>query len=69
MTDGTDRVEQVNWLNQHSFDLTSNDWPGTPEEIVAFWISQVEADPDATMPAWFDEHDRRLLTTMVTEQL
>lgn len=60
-----DRIAQLNYLIQVASDISSNNWDGTPDEIVDFWIAQVEADPDATMPDWLDAHDRFILIRMV----
>ena len=62
-----DRVGQVNWLTELAGNLSSGDWPGTPEEIVEYYIEAVTNDPEEEMPEWFDGHDDALLIRLIKE--
>ena len=58
-----DRTAQIGWLRTLAGDLTSNNWEGTPEEIVAFWEQEERRiEGDEAFPEWYDDHDREILT-------
>jgi len=65
--EGTDRVQQVNWLQQ-----LASDTVGWTQSTLAEWLDQggtresyiealVEDAISEEMPSWFDDLDRRLL--------
>lgn len=68
MYEGTDRVKQINWLNQEAGDILYYDQAGTctkkdAAELVKFWRKQTE------QPSWFDQSDYDWLVNAVSELL
>jgi hypothetical protein len=69
MYNGDDRVAQVNWINEMAVNIAAYLGEGTPEELVEFALSDEGRDSwGIAVPAWFDDHDRRLLIENVAER-
>lgn len=61
----TDRVAQVNWIDQSALDIVDTAVEGyTAGELVAYWLDNRDA-----LPSWFDAHDRELLIERVARHL
>ncbi len=65
----TDRVRQVNWLNELAANIAANCGSGTAEELVEFALGEGAETWGVVLPSWFDDHDRRLLVDLVRRAL
>jgi len=66
-----DRVAQVNWIRDLAASLAGlADGTHSEDEIVEWALSKQGARQlDITLPGWFDDHDRMLLTDMVGDSI
>lgn len=62
----SDRFKQMSWLRELARDIAWNADAGSAEELVDHALS---GEDSTTIPSWFDEHDRRLLTRMVERRI
>lgn len=66
----SDRIAQVNWLNELAGNIANNLGEGSAEELVEYALSEEGRECwGIELPEWFDDHDRRLLTGRVADHL
>ena len=67
-----DRLQQTSWLRELAGNIAQNlaDGDVTAEEVVDYALSEEgEMDWGISIPQWFDQNDRRLLTRMVERRI
>lgn len=63
----TDRVAQVNWLQELAGDIAAYSGAESPSQAIDHWIKGLKRDNQ--LPVWFDYHDHNLLVEYVREKL